>query len=115
MGKALRRAGVEGDDYREIRLFPHRGEGVASFTLYEDDGESNAAFSGERLRIELVLNSAGDCLDFDARPEGSYRPGYRDLVLLLPQGESRGLRYRGAELETVLGEDGRRRARIGLF
>lgn len=63
-GPVVQHALQASDEPLEIRVYPGSN---ASFTLYEDDGESNAYKQGEYSKIKLHWNDASRCLQIDKR------------------------------------------------
>ncbi len=78
---------------RELRIYPHPGQGVTTFRLYADDGESLAYQRGQRTVLELRLRCDADAvtLEVEALELGHPLPEER-LTLCLPAGDARALR-----------------------
>ena len=84
---------------RAIRVYPGRGSGASSFTLYEDDGDTHAFLEGDFARIEIALEWTPKWIRVRAHRSGAYRLPYRSMRVVLPPGESRRLEAAGEGVE----------------
>ncbi|MHA6345285.1 glycoside hydrolase family 31 protein [Roseivivax sp. CAU 1761] len=89
------RAAPEADRGRELWLFPEPETGGAAGRLYEDDGVSA---SGPFSLLDFRLEGGPDGLALDWRQEGAGAPWCAEARAVLPAGETRPLRVRGAEV-----------------
>ncbi len=98
LGKLMRHVGEQGDDLRQIYLFPHPQRGAGRFNLIEDDGFSFAYQRGEVTELELEIMAEPDLLTLRLRwLQYGYPLPYNELEFILPPGEQRPLRVAAAK------------------
>ncbi len=76
---------------RALRIFPGRGGGTSTFTLYEDDGLSHDYRDGDCAEVECSLEWTDRIVRLDARKRGGFELPYKTLRVVLPPGEKRRL------------------------
>ncbi len=86
---------------RALRIYPGRGSGASSFTLYEDDGHTLAFLGGDFARVEIELDWTPKRMRIRARRTGPFRLPYGTMRVTLPPGESRRLDATGEGIELV--------------
>jgi alpha-glucosidase len=74
---------------RCVRIFPARGAGRSSFTLYEDDGISHRHRDGEYARLTITLESDAETVRVAVARDGGYDLPYGELTIALPAAERR--------------------------
>ncbi len=104
MGKPMKHAGAEPDDFRQAYVYPHRGEGRGAFALIEDDGVTLGYQRGEYAQVELQVNATRETIALQVNARGNYRPPYHRIEFILPPGEDRRIDARG---DGWTGADGR--------
>lgn len=87
---------------RALRIFPGGKRGVSSFTLYEDDGNTQAFAQGDFARIEIALEWTSSRIRVRASRIGTYRLPYRAVRIVSPPGESRRLEAVGEGVELIV-------------
>jgi alpha-glucosidase len=87
---------------RAVRLYPGRRRGKTSFTLYEDDGHSNAYCEGDWTQIDFELITSKNKVALKAKRSGRYRLPYRRIHVVLPAGERRAVQLEGDGVELRL-------------
>ena len=80
---------------RALRIFPGRGRGSSTFTLYEDDGLSHGHRNGDRAQIECELEWTERALRVHAVKRGRFALPYATIRVLRPPGERRRLELGG--------------------
>jgi alpha-glucosidase len=80
---------------RALRIFPGRGRGSSTFTLYEDDGLSHRHRAGDHAQIECMLEWTDRAVRVHARKRGGFVLPYEALRVVLPPGEKWRLRLSG--------------------
>ena len=80
---------------RALRIFPGRGRGTSTFTLYEDDGLSHGHRDGDRAEIECVLEWTDRALRVHAAKRGRFPLPYAKIRVLRPPRERRRLEVSG--------------------
>jgi alpha-glucosidase len=80
---------------RLLRVFPPRGAGHATFTLYEDDGISLRYRDGEYAEVLFEMHATTSAISFMARVAGRYALPYRTIAVELPAAEQRKLSLNG--------------------
>jgi alpha-glucosidase len=86
---------------RALRIFPGRGRGEGTFTLYEDDGISHRHRDGDWTQIECRLEWTARSIRMIASRTGSYALPYRSLRVVVPPGERRTLQLAGRDIRLV--------------
>ena len=84
------------DDFHNmITLNVYPGQD-ASFTLYDDDGESNGYLQQQCSRLQIIWDDTRQTLTLNKR-KGSYKgmPGQQTFVVRLPDGTMRQVVYKG--------------------
>jgi alpha-glucosidase len=90
----------------ELHLFVPARDGVHRSFLQEDDGETDAARDGARLRTSLEVTRSANRLELRAGVEGDGYPEFaREELHLVVHGAAPASATVGGE--TVAGEDGR--------
>ena len=113
-GKVMRHIGAEPDGQRQIHVFLPPRNGVAHFTLVEDDGLSLDYQHGARTRLDLRANATEDAITVSVRHTmDGYRLPYDAITFVFPATETRTLRAEGSH-EVALGSDGSRQVIIPL-
>lgn len=99
------------DSERFVWVFPPRVGTTARFLLIEDDGETLAYQKGAYTEVELGVSSEKDtiALSVNLRHIGYPLP-YKEIVFLLPPGETRPVE--GGKEENGKAPEGRRRVRV---
>jgi alpha-glucosidase len=80
---------------RTLRIFPGRGRGASTFTMYEDDGLSHGYRNGDRAEIECTLEWTDRALRVHAVKRGRFPLPYAAIRVLCPPGERRRLKLSG--------------------
>jgi alpha-glucosidase len=80
---------------RALRIFPGRGRGTSTFTLYEDDGLSHNHRDGDHARIDCTLEWTDRIVRVHAGKRGRFELPYKTLRVVLPPGEKRRLQVSG--------------------
>ena len=88
---------------RALRIFPGRGRGTSTFTLYEDDGLSHGHRDGDRAEIECVLEWTDRALRVHAAKRGRFPLPYATIRVLRPPGERRRLELSGEGVALEVG------------
>jgi alpha-glucosidase len=86
---------------RHLCVFPPRGAGRASFTLYEDDGISLRYRDGEYAEVAFELDATPTDIKLAARVKGRFALPYREITVELPPSERRRVSLRGKGVELV--------------
>jgi len=111
LGKPMRHAGTEPDDWREVRVYPPIGTGERHFALVEDDGLSLGYRRGEYTELRLSVRAAPDALSLAVEAvHRGYRLPYDAIEFALPPTETRPLRQ--PEAESWIDAEGWRRIRL---
>jgi alpha-glucosidase len=89
---------------RALRIFPGRGRGESTFTLYEDDGATLRYLNGDYADLHCSLTWSPRAIRVSVRKEGHYALPYAKLRIVLPPGEKRRIVAvgEGVELNTGL-------------
>ncbi|WP_299432237.1 TIM-barrel domain-containing protein [uncultured Meiothermus sp.] len=96
LGPVMPSISPEYDTSREVLLFPHKGEGSSSFTLYEDDGETLAYRQGEYKQITFIMNSRPDQVQIEVLVSGEYPLPYSRLEVKIATDDPRPLKVRSS-------------------
>lgn len=114
MGRAMRFIGEQPDDLRQAYVFPHAGEGRATFTLIEDDGVSLDYRRGIYTSITLEVIATPDSLTLTIQLSGGYPLPYPEIEFILPPGETRPIQAAGLHNQWTA-DDGRQHVHISVF
>ncbi len=76
---------------RALRIFPGRGRGASTFTLYEDDGHTCAYRDGGCAQVAIGVHWNATEIRVHARKHGRYALPYSVIRVVLPHGERRSL------------------------
>jgi alpha-glucosidase len=76
---------------RALRIFPGRGRGASTFTLYEDDGHTRAHREGDFAQVVIDARWNATEIRVHARKHGRYATPYSVMRVVLPPGERRSL------------------------
>ena len=76
---------------RQLRVFPPREDGTASFALYEDDGCSLGYAKGDFAVVDVKMRATRRTVELEARKTGRYALPYQSIRVILPAGERRRL------------------------
>lgn len=96
MGKLMNHVGELPDDERIVHLFPPEIGRESQFTLYEDDGFSNAYERGEQAQVNFKLSATAEFVDLIIHIDDiNYPLPYSAIQLKLPTTETRPLRING--------------------
>ena len=99
---------------RALRIYPGRGRATTTFTLYEDDGHTNAYRDGAWAQIAFEMTTTATRIVLKAKRSGSYSVPYENIRVVPPPKESRPIQLDGHGIDLVLGRMQRaRRARLG--
>jgi alpha-glucosidase len=88
---------------RALRIFPGRGAGTSTFTLYEDDGVTRSERDGNHAQVECTLDWTDSTVRVHASKRGPFRVPYTTLRVLPPPGEQRPLEVSGEGITLVNG------------
>jgi len=83
-------------DERGFLLFPCRGEGKSSYSLYEDDGLTNE-YLHTFAYIHVDMETTEDEIQININKEGSYELPYNQITFHLPEKEQRKLTINGLD------------------
>ena len=100
IGPEMEWTGEKAWDELELRVFPGAD---GSFTLYEDEGDSNDYEQGQNTTIRLTWNDRRHTLTIGDR-EGSF-PGMlteRQFIVVLPDGTRKNVGYDGKQLAVAI-------------
>jgi len=81
---------------RCVRIFPGRGSGESSFTLYEDDGLSLRHREGDLAELDFCLDWDDDAVRLSLAKRGGYALPYDTVTVALPAAERRWLALESA-------------------
>ena len=93
---------VELDTQRSLHLFPLPGEGNATGSLFEDDGESYGWQQGMALWLSWEIEYTAKRINVRFNRRGEYRPAWRGLNIVMPEGEVRELWIEGEKTSSYL-------------
>lgn len=82
-------------DERGFVLFPHKGQGEKTYTLYEDDGITMDYKKGIYTNIHINMKSNKESIDMTISKDGKYKLPYNEVRFYLPSGENRRLTING--------------------
>jgi alpha-glucosidase len=85
---------------RQLRIFPSKGEGESTFTLYEDDGISRRHEFGEFAEVTFELRSSARVVELRARRNGNF-PLPSAIRVVPPADERRRFVLRGTDVTLV--------------
>jgi len=80
---------------RALRIFPGRGRGTSTFTLYEDDGLSRSHRDGNHAQVDCTLEWTDRTVRVYATKRGRFELPYNAMRVVLPPEERRRLDVRG--------------------
>ncbi|MES5264768.1 glycoside hydrolase family 31 protein [Priestia megaterium] len=83
-------------DERGFLLFPCRGKGKSSYSLYEDDGLTNE-YLHTFAYIHVDMETTEDEIQININKEGSYELPYNQITFHLPEKEQRKLTINGLD------------------
>ncbi|WP_375749206.1 TIM-barrel domain-containing protein [Vibrio sp. HN007] len=83
------------DTKRALEIFPLKGCGETTTTIFDDDGETNRYLEGEHLSLDITMNCTNESIELNVQSRGDYKPAYAELSLKLPATESRALVING--------------------
>ena len=83
-------------DERGFLLFPCRGKGKSSYSLYEDDGLTNE-YLHTFAYIHVDMETTEDEIQINISKEGSYELPYNQITFHLPEKEQRKLTIKGLD------------------
>jgi len=83
-------------DERGFLLFPCRGKGKSSYSLYEDDGLTNE-YLHTFAYIHVDMETTEDEIQIKINKEGSYELPYNQITFHLPEKEQRKLTINGLD------------------
>ncbi|MED3940380.1 glycoside hydrolase family 31 protein [Priestia megaterium] len=83
-------------DERGFLLFPCRGKGKSSYSLYEDDGLTNE-YLHTFAYIHVDMETTEDEIQININKEGSYELPYNQITFHLPEKEQRKLTIKGLD------------------
>ncbi len=86
---------------RQVRLFPPREAGAATFGLYEDDGRSHGYAKGDFAIVDVEMRTTRRTVEVRARKTGSYALPYRSIRVVLPAGERRRVVLTGKGVDLI--------------
>lgn len=80
---------VSKDTQRELHVFPAPAEDASSGMLFEDDGESHGWKEGHALWLNWEIASNDQRINITLTQRGDFKPAWKTLNIVLPQGEER--------------------------
>ncbi|MDQ0806062.1 glycoside hydrolase family 31 protein [Priestia megaterium] len=83
-------------DERGFLLFPYRGKGKSSYSLYEDDGLTNE-YLHTFAYIHVDMETTENEIQININKEGSYELPYNQITFHLPEKEQRKLTINGLD------------------
>ncbi|MDG3086509.1 glycoside hydrolase family 31 protein [Vibrio hannami] len=83
------------DTKRSLELFPLKGCGEASVSLFDDDGETNRYLDGEFLSLDIKMNCSLESVELTIETRGDFTPAYTELAIKLPASEQRSITING--------------------
>ena len=86
---------------RALRIFPGRGRGEGTFTVYEDDGETLRYRDGDYAELHCSLTWSPRAVRVSVRREGRYTLPYAALRIVVPPGEKRPVELAGDGVDLV--------------
>ncbi|WP_280169833.1 glycoside hydrolase family 31 protein [Priestia megaterium] len=90
-------------DERGFLLFPCRGKGKSSYSLYEDDGLTNE-YLHTFAYIHVDMETTEDEIQININKEGSYELPYNQITFHLPEKEQRKLTINGVDQDVRKGK-----------
>ncbi|WP_318614822.1 glycoside hydrolase family 31 protein [Priestia megaterium] len=90
-------------DERGFLLFPCRGKGKSSYSLYEDDGLTNE-YLHIFAYIHVDMETTEDEIQIKINKEGSYELPYNQITFHLPEKEQRKLTINGVDQDVRKGK-----------
>ena len=104
VGERSNPAKLPADDYRAVEIFPPKGSSsgkVFTTTWYEDDGISPPPASISTF--ELRYQTTDDLVEVDLlkKLQPGFETVWQDLVIVLPAGDKRGVKFDGRSAERV--------------
>jgi alpha-glucosidase len=87
------------EESRAFHCYPHFEEGKISFSLYEDDGNTNDYRNGVSTFVNVTMNCSAKEVRVDVKKEGSFVLPYSNVRLYLPKGETRTIIVNGSRVE----------------
>ncbi|MCT4716453.1 glycoside hydrolase family 31 protein [Enterobacteriaceae bacterium H18W14] len=91
---------AKADDVRELKIYPLRGTGVSTGSLFEDDGESWGYRQGNALWLDWEICCNAQEIHIKFNRTGDYLPAWKELKLTLPASETRRLVVEGSAQES---------------
>lgn len=85
----------QADDTRQLLVYPFKGKGQRSISLFDDDGESFGFQKGDFCQLDIDMTCDNETIKLTIKREGSWKPAYNSLKLVLPEGELRKLVVNG--------------------
>lgn len=85
------------DCQRQLLVFPYKGQGQGSTTVFDDDGESFAYRQGGHLLLQIDMQCSNERIELQIAKSGHWVPAYTSLTLELPVGEKRALFINGKQ------------------
>jgi alpha-glucosidase len=92
LSQGAARAKPDSDLTRRIALFPAPGAFTDSALLYEDDGVSADALTGNNWQLRIETRADAQVIDVTIAARGPFRPFWPALEFTLPDAETRALR-----------------------
>lgn len=98
---SIKQSTKERDDGLSFHIYAGEHETYRT-TFYDDDGETTNYVQGEKLEVNLTIESSDSEVSVTLeRGEGTYRPNYEQLVLVVHELQGRALKVNGVELDGV--------------
>jgi alpha-glucosidase (family GH31 glycosyl hydrolase) len=112
VGEKSNPANLPADDYRAVEVFPPEGSSngkVFTTTWYEDDGISPSPASISTFELQYSTTEETVEVELKGKLQPGFKPAWKDLVVVLPVGDQRGVTLNKREAKH-LKTDGKGRA-----
>jgi len=83
------------DALRELHVYPAPGQATSSGMLFEDDGESHRWEQNHALWLNWDICSDEQRINITLTQRGDFKPAWKTLDIVLPEGETREVRVNG--------------------
>jgi len=98
----LAHADSKKDMTRELHVYPAPGAVTSAGMLFEDDGESHRWQQNQALWLNWEIASSAQRIDITITQRGEFKPAWKSLDIVVPEGEAREVWINGERTNSYL-------------